>query len=87
MIVRLIKGYTCSEIQAEIGVGPKVIDNARTRVKAKLRRLLGEYGSLLSPDVPTEVRRREDLYLDLPIQSEKHAAVLFSSRLWYNRRG
>ena len=69
VIVRLIKGYTCSEIQAEIGVGPKVIDNARTRVKAKLRRLLGEYGSLLSPDVPTEVRRREDLYLDLPIQS------------------
>lgn len=69
VIVRLIRGYTCSEIQAELGVGPKVIDNARTRVKAKLRRLLGEYGSLLSPDVPTEVRRREDLYIHLPIQT------------------
>ncbi|MGI6148888.1 MAG: sigma-70 family RNA polymerase sigma factor [Firmicutes bacterium] len=69
VIVRLLKGYTCSEIQQDIGVGPKVIDNARTRVKAKLKRLLGEYGSLLSPDVPTEVRRREDLYLDLPIQN------------------
>lgn len=69
VITRLIKGYTCSEIQEDIGVGPKVIDNARTRVKAKLRRLLGEYGSLLSPDVPTEVRRREDLYLELPLKN------------------
>ncbi len=69
VITRLIKGYTCSEIQEDIGVGPKVIDNARTRVKAKLRRLLGEYGSLLSPDVPTEVRRREDLYLELPVKN------------------
>ncbi|NLM38694.1 MAG: sigma-70 family RNA polymerase sigma factor [Firmicutes bacterium] len=69
VITRLIKGYTSSEIQEEIGVGPKVIDNARTRVKTKLRRLLGEYGSLLSPDVPTEVRRREDLYLELPLKN------------------
>lgn len=69
VITRLIKGYTCSEIQEDIGVGPKVIDNARTRVKAKLRRLLGEYGSLLSPDVPTEVRRREDLYLEIPVKN------------------
>lgn len=69
VITRLIKGYTCSEIQDDIGVGPKVIDNARTRVKGKLRRLLGEYGSLLSPNVPTDVRRREDLYLDLPVQN------------------
>lgn len=63
---RLLKGYTASEIEAEIGVGLKVIDNARTRVKTKLRRLLEEHGSLLSPQVPTNVRRRKDLYLKVP---------------------
>lgn len=67
VMIRLLRGYTCSEIEQEIGVGPKVIDNARTRVKTKLRKLLTEHGSLLSPHVPTNVRRREDLYLDVPI--------------------
>ena len=67
VMIRLLRGYTCSEIEKEIGVGSKVIDNARTRVKTKLKRLLKEHGSLLSPQVPTDVRRREDLYLDVPI--------------------
>lgn len=67
VMIRLLGGYTCSEIEQEIGVGSKVIDNARTRVKTKLKRLLKEHGSLLSPQVPTNVRRREDLYLDVPI--------------------
>ncbi|NMA99987.1 MAG: sigma-70 family RNA polymerase sigma factor [Firmicutes bacterium] len=67
VIIRLLKGYTAREIEEEIGVGLKVIDNARTRVRSKLRRLLDEHGSLLSPQVPTNVRRREDLYFDLPV--------------------
>lgn len=67
VISRLLKGYSAREIEEEIGVGLKVIDNARTRVRAKLRRLLEEYGSLFSPQVPTDVRRREDLYLQLPL--------------------
>lgn len=66
VIVRLLKGYSAREIEEEMGVGLKVIDNARTRVKSKLRRLLDEHGSLLSPQVPTNVRKREDLYLDVP---------------------
>ncbi|NLL41990.1 MAG: sigma-70 family RNA polymerase sigma factor [Firmicutes bacterium] len=66
VIIRLLEGYSAREIEEEMGVGLKVIDNARTRVKSKLRRLLDEHGSLLSPQVPTEVRRREDLYLNLP---------------------
>ncbi len=65
VIVMLLKGYTCGEIEDEIGVGPKVVDNARTRVKTKLRRLIREYGSLLNPKVPVTVRKREDLYLKL----------------------
>lgn len=67
VIIRLLKGYSAREIEEEIGVGLKVIDNARTRVRSKLRRLLDEHGSLLSPQVPTDVRRREDLYLNLPV--------------------
>lgn len=66
VIIRLLKGYSAREIEEEMGVGLKVIDNARTRVKSKLRRLLDEHGSLLSPQVPTNVRKREDLYLNLP---------------------
>lgn len=69
VIIRLLKGYSAREIEEEMGVGLKVIDNARTRVKSKLRRLLDEHGSLLSPQVPTSVRRREDLYLNLPTGS------------------
>lgn len=65
VIVRLLKGYSASEIEEEMGVGLKVIDNARTRVKTKLRRLLDEHGSLLSPQVPTNVRKRKDLYMDV----------------------
>ncbi|HHW72909.1 MAG TPA: sigma-70 family RNA polymerase sigma factor [Firmicutes bacterium] len=67
VISRLLEGYSAREIEEEIGVGLKVIDNARTRVRTKLRRLLAEHGSLLSPQVPTNVRRREDLYLDVPM--------------------
>ena len=65
VIIRLLKGYSAREIEEEMHIGLKVIDNARTRVKSKLKLLLDEYGSLLSPKVPTNVRKREDLYLDL----------------------
>ena len=45
VIIRLLEGYSAREIEEEMGVGLKVIDNARTRVKSKLRRLLDEHGS------------------------------------------
>ncbi len=67
VIVMLLRGYSSGDIEAEIGIGAKVVDNARTRVKNKLRRIIQEYGSLLSPSVPTRVRKRKDLYLDLKL--------------------
>lgn len=67
VITMLLNGYSSGEIEEEIGVGAKVVDNARTRVKSKLRRIMNEYGSLLSPQVPTTVRRRRDLYLDVKL--------------------
>ena len=48
----LLSGYSCGEIEAVVGVGAKVVDNARTRVKTKLRKLIEEYGSLLNPQLP-----------------------------------
>ncbi|MGI6037466.1 MAG: sigma-70 family RNA polymerase sigma factor [Limnochordia bacterium] len=69
VIILLLQGYTSREIEEQIGVNGKVVDNARTRVKLKLRRLLKEYGSLLHPGLPGKVRKREDLYLDLKFSS------------------
>lgn len=63
----MLEGYSSGEIERFIGVKSKVVDNARTRVKAKLKRIVDRYGSLLSPCVPTQVRKRRDLYVNLPI--------------------
>lgn len=65
VISLILAGYSNGEIQAKIGVGSKAVDNARTRVRLKLRRLLSQYGSLMSPKVPSKVRKREDLYLPI----------------------
>lgn len=65
-VVNLIMaGYSSGEIELTLGVEAKVVDNARTRVKVKVKRILDEYGSLLSPQVPLKVRKRKDLYLPL----------------------
>ncbi|NLA57843.1 MAG: sigma-70 family RNA polymerase sigma factor [Firmicutes bacterium] len=66
VISMFLEGYSSAEIEAAIGVNAKAVDNARTRVRLKLRRILTEHGSLLSPKVPLRVRRREDLYRKLP---------------------
>mgnify|MGYP001418072415 CR=1 FL=1 len=65
VIALLLKGYTTSEIENEVGINSKSVDNARTRIKFKLQRILGEYGSLLSPKIPQKVRKRSDLCMDL----------------------
>ena len=58
----LLNGYTIDEIQQKTGVDAKGIDNARTRVRLKLKRILDKYGSLTSLHVPEKVRKRKDLY-------------------------
>jgi RNA polymerase sporulation-specific sigma factor len=42
----LSKGYTAREIYRDFGVDPKRVDNARTRVKSKLKRVIAQYGDL-----------------------------------------
>lgn len=63
----IIEGYSSGEIERAIGVGAKVVDNARTRVKQKLKRIVDTYGSLLSPGIPEKVRRRRDLFIEVQI--------------------
>lgn len=62
----LAEGYTAQEIVRAVGVNAKAVDNARTRVRAKLSRLLTQYGTLLNPTLPLTARRRTDLYVQLP---------------------
>ncbi|NMB44896.1 MAG: sigma-70 family RNA polymerase sigma factor [Firmicutes bacterium] len=66
VITLFLRGYSSTEIESAIGVNSKAVDNARTRVRLKLRRILTEHGSLLNPRVPVRGRRREDLYLKIP---------------------
>ena len=65
----LAEGYTAREIEREFGLSPKRVDNARTRVKAKLRRLLHAFGSLDHPGIPKARRKRQDLALQLQLGS------------------
>jgi len=67
VIALLLEGYSCGEIERAIGVKAKAIDNARTRVKAKLKRIVEKYGSLVSPNIPMNVRRRQDLCIPVRI--------------------
>jgi RNA polymerase sporulation-specific sigma factor len=66
VIRMLLAGYTYTDIEQELRVNAKVIDNARTRVRLKLKRILQKYGSLLSPKVPEKARQRKDLYYQFP---------------------
>lgn len=47
VLALLLQGFSCSDIGAKLGVDAKAVDNARTRVRLKLRRLLECHGSLL----------------------------------------
>lgn len=67
--VLLVEGYSARDIEREFGLSPKRVDNARTRVKAKLRRLLHAFGSLDHPNIPKARRRRHDLALRLQLGS------------------
>jgi len=57
----LLQGLNTAEIQDQLCLEPKVVDNARTRARLKLRRLVREYGSLLNPDLPLRTKKRLDL--------------------------
>lgn len=63
----IIAGENQGEIQVSLALSPKVIDNARTRARGKLRKIIEMYGSLLNPDLPQKVRKRKDLAINLEV--------------------
>ena len=63
----IIAGDSQGEIQISLSLPPKVIDNARTRARGKLRKIIEAYGSLLNPDIPGKVRKRKDLSINLEV--------------------
>lgn len=75
VIRMLLAGYTYADMERELGVTAKVIDNARTRVRLKLKRILQKYGSLLSPKVPQKTRQRKDLYYQFPTPLPQTASL------------
>ncbi|MDI6870324.1 MAG: sigma-70 family RNA polymerase sigma factor [Bacillota bacterium] len=75
VIRMLLAGYSYADMERELGVSAKVIDNARTRVRLKLKRILQKYGSLLSPKVPDKTRQRKDLYYRFPTPLPSVAAL------------
>ncbi|NLG85344.1 MAG: sigma-70 family RNA polymerase sigma factor [Firmicutes bacterium] len=67
-VVQLLRqGLAAKEIQRELAMEAKVVDNARTRARLKLLRLLREYGSILHPDIPLVIRKRLDLAIKLEV--------------------
>lgn len=66
----ILSGMSSGEIQDELGLDAKIIDNARTRARLKLRRLMEQYGSLLDPQLPMKVRKRVDLAMTLQAKQD-----------------
>ncbi len=63
----IIAGDNQGEIQISLALSAKVIDNARTRARGKLRKIIEAYGSLLNPNIPQKVRKRKDLAINLEV--------------------
>lgn len=61
-VIRMIlEGYTMKDIQQKLSLALKTVDNARTRARLKLGKILYRYGSLLNPEIPLKPRKRTDL--------------------------
>jgi RNA polymerase sporulation-specific sigma factor len=62
-----LEGYSLADIQGVLSLSLKVVDNARTRAKLKLKRVLYRYGSLQNPQIPVKIRKRKDLSVRLEV--------------------
>lgn len=71
LVVSLLAGgYGMREIETRLGISAKAVDNARTRARLKIRRLVERHGSLLSASVPAVGRRRLDLCIDVRMAAD-----------------
>jgi len=63
----MLQDYSLTDIQEKLGFSSKVVDNARTRAKLKLKKVLFHYGSFLNPEIPLKARKRSDLAMQLEV--------------------
>ncbi len=67
-VVKLIlQDYNLNDIQKQLALSVKIIDNARTRARLKLKKVLIRYGSFLNPEIPLKTRKRKDLAIRLEV--------------------
>ncbi|NLC52539.1 MAG: sigma-70 family RNA polymerase sigma factor [Firmicutes bacterium] len=62
-----LQGLNCGEIGDLLDLDSKVVDNARTRARRKLQKIIHQYGSLSNPQIPLRTRKREDLAMELNV--------------------
>jgi RNA polymerase sporulation-specific sigma factor len=67
VVKMILQDYNLSDIQKQLALEVKVIDNARTRARLKLKKILFRYGSFLSPEIPLKTRKRKDLEIRLEV--------------------
>ncbi|NLY90093.1 MAG: sigma-70 family RNA polymerase sigma factor [Firmicutes bacterium] len=60
-----LQGLNCGEIGKLLALESKVVDNAKTRARLKLQRIIHQYGSLSNPGIPLRPRRRMDLAMEV----------------------
>ncbi|NLW56685.1 MAG: sigma-70 family RNA polymerase sigma factor [Firmicutes bacterium] len=62
-----LQGLNCREISESLQLEKKVVDNARTRARYKLQKLVEEYGSLFNRCLPLQARKRMDLAIKVNV--------------------
>jgi RNA polymerase sporulation-specific sigma factor len=67
VVKMILQDYSLSDIQKQLALSIKVIDNARTRARLKLKKVLFRYGSFLNPEIPLKTRKRKDLAIRLEV--------------------
>ncbi|HEY8391851.1 MAG TPA: sigma-70 family RNA polymerase sigma factor [Capillibacterium sp.] len=60
-----LQGLNCGEIGQLLALESKVVDNAKTRARLKLQKIIRRYGSLSNPSIPLCPRRRADLAMEV----------------------
>ena len=61
VIFLYLQGLDCGEIGGILELESKVVDNAKTRARLKLQKIVQQYGSLSNPQIPLQRRKRTDL--------------------------
>lgn len=62
-----LQGLNGGEIGELLGLDSKVVDNAKTRARLKLQKLIRKYGSLSNPQIPLQPRKRTDLAMEVKV--------------------